>query len=121
MLSSGIPSIRQQVLIRYIKLHRSLLSSPSKEVAVVARIVGSDASTNTGSNILNIKIETKLSPGASPMSQFFDVVHKPMEVPHESRWRIPLLERYIAIRESQEVACEDTEYIESLIASLCST
>ena len=35
--------IRQQILSRYPKFFRSLLSSPSHEVAVVARIVSKDA------------------------------------------------------------------------------
>ena len=54
------------------------------------------------------------------MSEFFEVVHKPLEVPIESRWMINLPETYVDILESQQVACEDTTYIESLMASWAS-
>ena len=121
LLSCGIPSIRQQVLTRYVKFYRSLRSSPSKEVSVVARIVGSDASTNTGRNILNITLETQLNPRTSPMSQFYDVLHRPMDLPPGFSWRINLLQKYVKIRESQQLACDDTTYIDTLIESLCST
>ena len=58
LLSCGIPSIRQQVLTRYVKFYRSLRDSPSKEVAVISRIVGTNASSNTGRNMLNITLES---------------------------------------------------------------
>ena len=66
--SSGMPSTRQQALSRYVKLFRSLLSSPSKEVAIIARVIGQNASTNTGKNLLNISLETNLSTWSSPLS-----------------------------------------------------
>ena len=62
LLSCDHPSIRSQVLGRYVKFVRSLLSSPSKEVAVVAREAGMDASSRIGLNILNIRLETGLCP-----------------------------------------------------------
>ena len=121
LLSCGIPSIRAQVLTRYVKFYRSLMKSPSKEVAVVARMVGNNASTTTGSNILNISLETNLNPKTSPMSKFYDMLHQPVEIPRGSAWRINLLENYMKIREAQRLACDDTSYIDSLIESLCST
>ena len=68
LLSCGMPSTRQQALNRYVKFFRSLLSSPSKEVAIIARVIGQNASTNTGKNLLNISLETNLSTWSSPLS-----------------------------------------------------
>ena len=121
ILSCGFPSIRQQVLSRYIKFYRSLLTSPSKEVAVIARIVGKDASTNTGSNLLNISLETKLDVRLAPLSKFMKNLYKPAAIPVGSEWKLSLLEKYIRIRDEQLLACEDTSYIVGLITSLCST
>ena len=42
-LSCGLPSVRQQVLTRYVKFYQSFVFSSSREVAVVARTVGCDA------------------------------------------------------------------------------
>ena len=96
-------------------------TSPSKEVAGVARIIGNNVSTTTGSNILIISLETKLNPRTRPMSKFYDMLHQPAEIPRGSVWRMNLLENYVKIRGAQRLACDDTEYSDSLIESFCST
>ena len=121
LLACGFPSIRQQVLTRYVKFFRSLLSSPSKEVAVISRIVGSDASTNTGKNLLNIFLETKLKPKSTPLHQFYELLSKPVDILRGDEWRINLLSKYLKIRQDQLISCEDTSYIDTLISCLCST
>ena len=121
LLACGYSTIRQQVLSRYVKFFRTLLKSPCKEVAVVARIVGRDASTNTGRNILNLSLETRLCPRTSPLSQFRDVLSAPVPVPPGQDWTISLLKNYLSIRKKHQTACEDTSYIDGLLDSLCST
>ena len=121
LLSCGFPSFQKQILTRYVKFYRSLLSSPSKEVAVLARIVGQDASSTTGNNILNIRLETQLQPRTSPLSKFHDALTKPSPVPAGCSWRIALLEKYVKIRKSQLLSCEDTAFIDTLIEGICST
>ena len=121
LLSCGFPSIRYQVLTRYVKFFRNLMSSPSKEVAVIARIVGRDASTNTGANLLNIFLETRLRPMTSPIFKFHAALSRPSKVTRADEWRINLLQKYIKIRQDQLLVCEDTAYIDDLISSLCST
>ena len=121
LLACNFPSIRKQILSRYVKFYRSLLSSPSKEVAVLARIVGGNASTTTGLNILNISLETRLDPRKSPLSKFHEVLNKPCPVPAGCSWRLGLLEKYVNLRKSQQLACEGTDYLDQLINSLCST
>ena len=121
LLSCGFPSIRQQVINRYIKFFRSLLASPSKEVAVIARIVAMNASSNTGANLLNIKLETNLSSWSAPLFKFKDVIFRPSPIPDQDRWRLSLLPKYIDIRKKQLLDCSDTEFIDNLIESLCSS
>ena len=80
LLSCGLPSIRAQVLNRYAKFVRSLLSSPSREVAVIARITATDASSNTGSNILNMRLESKICPVLGPLSELKEFFLEAMPV-----------------------------------------
>ena len=53
LLAANLKRLRNQALSRYVSFYRSLLASPCKEVAVVARMVGRNASTTTGLNLLN--------------------------------------------------------------------
>ena len=101
--------------------YRSLLKSPSKEVAVVAKIVGANATTNTGSNLLNLFLETRLCTRLSPLYKFKGILSKPTQVPPTDIWRINLLSKYLQIRKELLLYCEDTKYIDGLIETLCST
>ena len=120
LLSCGFSSIRQQVLTRYVNFFRSLVSSPSKEVAVIAKIVGKNASTVTGNNLLNIHLETKLCTRTAPVYLFKNKLSEPTPVPPADAWRINLLQKYVMIRQDQLLHCEDTTYIDALIMNLCS-
>jgi hypothetical protein len=121
LLAVKFQPLRNQALSRYITFYRYLLSSPSKEVAVVARIIGKNASTTTGLNLLNLRLETKLNPWTSSVKSFKDYFCETEVVPEVERWRLPLLEKYLSIREEQTVSCQDTDYIDSLISSLCTS
>ena len=121
LLSCGYQSLRSQVISRYANFVRTLLASPSKEVAVVARIAGMDVSSNTGKNILNIKLETRLCPAVSPLYQIKEFFGKPTPFPESQQWRLPMLLKYVNIRDDQQVNLERTDYIDSLITSLCTT
>ena len=121
LLAVKLQPLRNQALSRYITFYRSLLSSPSKEVAVVARIVGRNSRTTTGLNLLNLRLETKLNPWTCSVKSFKDYFLEAEEVPEMERWRLPLLEKYLRIRDEQRVSCQDTEYIDGLISSLCTS
>ena len=120
MLGSGLPSIRQQILGRYPKFIRSLLDSPSLEVAVIARVVMRDAKTTTGRNVLNLKIETSLDAVSAPLSKFRELFSS-ARVPALDHWKFYLLSKYLKLRDDLEIRCEDTKYINDLINSLCSS
>ena len=121
LLADKFIPLRSQAMTRYVKFYRSLLSSPCKEIAVIARIVGRNAATTTGLNVLNIQLETSLNPRVSPLPRFREHFQKQPDVPQADLWRLPLLEKYLMTRKELLTQCVDTEYITSLINSLCSS
>ena len=120
MLGSGFPTIRQQILGRFPKFIKSLLDSPSLEVAVIARVVIRDAKTTTGKNVLNVQLETGLDVVSTPLSKMKEMF-SPVKVPVPDSWKFYLLEKYLKIRKDLQLKCDDTENIDDLISSLCST
>ena len=120
LLGSGLPSIRQQILGRYPKFVKSLLDSPSLEVAVVARVVSRDAKTTTGRNVLNIKLETSYDVLSAPPSQIKSLFSS-VSLSPPANWKLYLLDKYIKLRKEIDSKCEDTDYINDLINSLCSS
>ena len=121
LLAKDFQSIRQQVLARYVGFYQSLLKSPSKEVAVISRIVGQDAATTTGNNLLSLSIETGINAKAAPISKIKEALEVKTMVPEADSWRLPLVSKYIQIRNEQKTACENTDYIDDLLSSLCSS
>ena len=121
LLSCDYSSTRSQVLGRYVKFVRSLLSSPSKEVAVVARVAGMDARSNMGANILNIRLETRMCPVTTPVCQLKELFQKKSTIPERDHWRIPLLKQYVNIRDDQRTSLASSEFIDTLIENLCTT
>ena len=59
-LSCNLQSIRTQCMSRYINFYKSVLNNPSREVQLMARLVRGNVSTNTGLNLINIRLETGL-------------------------------------------------------------
>ena len=100
---------------RFPKFIKSLLDSPSLEVAVIARVVIRDATTTTGKNVLNVKLV--VSTPLSKRQEMFSSV----KVPVPDSWKFYLLEKYLKLRKDLQLKCEDTENIDDLISSLCST
>ena len=97
------------------------MTSPSKEVAVLARVAGRNASSVTGRNILNIHLKTNLNLIMSPMRRIKEALSTPTPVPDADLWRVRLLPKYVHLRESLVAKCDDTKYIDGLIESLCSS
>ena len=62
LLAANLVSTRRQVLSRYVKFFRGLLSSRSKEVALVASVISRDVRSTTGRNLWLIEEETYLNP-----------------------------------------------------------
>ena len=89
-------------------------------MAVIARVVMRDAKTTTGRNVLNLKIETSLDAFSAPLSKFRELFSS-ARVPALDHWKLYLLSKYLKLRDDLEMKCEDTNYINDLIDSLCSS
>ena len=111
-------STRRQVLSRYVKFFRGLLSSRSKEVALVASVVSRDVRSTTGRNLWLIQEETELNPFTARPAEVRDRL-KLAAVPEQDTWRLGLLETYLSKRRTLETNLEDTEQITGMIDSLC--
>ena len=64
VLSCGLTSAKVDIMTRYGGFYRSLVQSPSYEVAVLAGIVGNDIRSTTGSNLRLLMELTGLDPKA---------------------------------------------------------
>ena len=118
VLSCGIPSVRQKVLGQYLGFFKKLLVSESSEIRLLANVVGCDAGSVTGSNLINLEEEFGLDPWTSSSSQLAEK-YSGYEIPAEDGWRLPLLVKLLDQKREMEVMNEKTKTISELIDSLC--
>ena len=86
----------------------------------VSHIVADDVRSNTGKNCHNMLQEFNLDPWtASPAA--LRAKHCQYEVPDLDRWRLPLLTNLLNQRFEIDACGEDTETVDGLIESLCSS
>ena len=118
VLSCGIPPVRQRVLGQYLGFFKKLTKSDSPEVRLLADLVGRDAGSVTGQNLLNIEEEFGLDPWVSSSAQLGEKYCQ-YNVPDEDRWRLPLLVKLLDQKRDMAVMEENTKTISELIDSLC--
>ena len=70
LLARDMPSVRQQILKRYIKFVTSLLSSPNPVINLLAVLSANTVQSTTDRNILNIKQEFNMDPLTTPRDKF---------------------------------------------------
>ena len=68
-LSVGLVSFRRDVLARYAGFYRSLLTSPCREVTILARMVVKDSRTTTSRNLKMLQIESGGQTWAAPVGK----------------------------------------------------
>ena len=118
VLSCGIPPVRQRVLGQYLGFFQKLTKSDSPEVRLLADLVGRDAGSVTGQNLLNIEEEFELDPRVSSSFQLgekYCLYH----VPDEDRWMLSFLVKLLDQNRDMAVMEENTKTISELIDSLC--
>ena len=120
-LACSLPSIRVQILGRYTKFYNSLLTSKSKEVAVVSRLVGRNAQTVTGLNLLNIRKETNQTQYSNARQVRKALYDMYFDTQSDDEWKTVLLFKYLRLRNELRSKMEETSYIDDLINSLCSS
>ena len=100
VLAPHMTSLRVQTLCKFRGFFRSLLDSPSSEVAVVARLAARDLRSSVGTNLALLQRETGLDPwviGAGHLRAALLAADK-VVVPDVDKWRVPYLERLLAER-----------------------
>ena len=97
LLAKDWVSIREKIMVQYVKFMQRLPKSVSKEIRILHSVVSSDVRSVTGKNCLLLRQEFSLDPMSNSASQFHDV-YKLYSVPDQDEWRISLLENLLAQR-----------------------
>ena len=108
------------LLKAHCSVSRSLQTSVSREVRILASLVSKDIQSNTGKNLAVIQRTC----GFNPRSVSPTVIRKhpiKTEVPVLDQWRIPVLDNWLKLRREMTVNLQNTENISLLIDALCST
>ena len=125
-LSGGLVSARVDILGRYLGFYRSLLSSPSREVTILARIVAKDIRSTTAKNLRLLEVETDgMTWSASNPAVKKKLLQSKLRVPLEEEWRIKYLGKLLEQRDQLRYAGQEdhvqVELVQSLMDSLCSS
>ena len=99
----------------------SLLTSKSKEVAVVSKLVSINAQTVTGLNLLNIRKETNQTQYSNARQVRKALYDMYFDTQSDDEWKTVLLFKYLRLRKELRSKMEETSYIDDLINSLCSS
>ena len=120
LLAEDFPSVRQQILSQYVSFLRRLRRSVSAEVRIMSMIAAADIRSTTGKNCYNIAREFDSNPWATS-SIYFKSKYTMYEVAETDSWRLPLLENLLNQRYDLGVCGENTETVQGLIDSMCSS
>ena len=94
--------------------------SKSLAVRVLANISSNDIRSVTGSNLYNIKKEIKLDPVRDPLPAVKrSLLEMKTAVPAQDLWRLPCLQKFLALKYAMEAKHQDTGEIDKLTESLC--
>ena len=119
-LTSGPAPLRNLVLARVPAFFQRLLSSPSREVAIMANISVKDARTVTASNLRLLTNVTGLDCSLADKISVKNAL--PIKgVPESERWRLGLLDHLIQQRSELDKEGSDFRRVVAMISSLCTT
>ena len=119
-LAEKFVPLRKQIYSRYVNFFQNLLTSSSKEVRHLARIVSRDAKSTVFRNIQLIKEISGLSPWDYTSSRILEKI-KNLAVPHNNDWRLKMLMKMLDIRREKSAQLEDIKNLTLMINSLCNT
>ena len=120
MLAEGLRSLSTNIKSRYVKYFQSLLKSKSEQVRLLAALVGRDAMSTTGKNLIMLQRETGLNPWVVSARQVSNVLAaKVTPVPQQDSWRLQCLKKLLTQRYQLKMEAQDTKQISKLISSLC--
>ena len=114
-------SLRNQILKRYAGFFRKLLSSPSREVQFLARVVASDPRSTTNKNLKLLSEKTAMVEPHLFSSERIKAALPVQHVPEAEKWRLGLLKSLLTIKEEKLNRGENTAQICAMFESLRST
>ena len=106
---------------RYTGFFRKLLSSPSREVQFLARVVASDPRSTTNKNLKLLSEKTSMVEPHLFSSERIKAALPVQHVPEAEKWRLGLLKSLLTIKEEKLNRGENTAQICAMFESLCST
>ena len=122
-LSGGLSTVKRDIIARYASFYKSLLSSPCREVNILARMVAKDVRTTTSRNLRLVEAESGgLTWAATPWKIREGCAAEEPDVPRVDSWRIPYLGKLLEERDDlvyKGVETEQVENVQELIDSLC--
>ena len=118
---AGMTPLRNQVISRYPGFYRKLLTSPSREIRGLARIVSNDPRSTTCRNLRFLRNKTGMNQPESYSSLRIKAALPVQAVPECEKWRLGLLASLLMVRSEKHLRVEDTRSICAMIDSLCST
>ena len=105
LLAVNHSSLREQLLVRYVRFFQKLQKSKSSPVQLLVNIVARDIRSTTGRNLSLIQTETGLDPWKTSAHQVNEALRRE-SVPDEDNWRLPLLCQFLTRREEMEANLE---------------
>ena len=123
--------MKLMIYSRYVSfLNNICVKSEKASVKSLLKVVQNDVRSQTGGNLKKILMDTgvKIIPGITHKSEFD--AFKVYPIPEDQKWRLPLLESLLDIRDEQwEIRFEeeddedqlDEDDIEGMIVDVCTT
>ena len=120
VLASNFLPVRTELMARYVNFHKNLVNSKSTEVRILVKIVSQDTRSTTAKNLNLISKETGTFHGNLVPRQVRELVKIP-GVPDNQLWRTNLLQRLMRDRRQLESIAKNSDDINEMINSLCSS
>ena len=98
-----------------------LLSSPSREVRILARVVASDPRSTTCRNLRYLERMTHLNQPQFCSSLKVREALPVQHVPEKEQWRLGLLSSLMKVKSEKYARVEDMKHICAMLDSLAST
>ena len=96
----GLLSVKWDVLGRYARFAQSLISSPSREINILARVVTRDIRSTTARNLRLLEKETDGLTWLSSSLKIKEALSKKVvNVPESDAWRVPYLGKLLEQRD----------------------
>ena len=121
-LSAGLISAKPDIICRYAGFFKGLMSSPRREVTIMARLVVKDVRTATAKNIKVLERETEgLSTPGEIRKELFK---KAEDIPVTDQWRLPYLTKLLEQRDmmtynGEGEESEEMTRVKELLDSIC--